>query len=447
MRSVSTFAVGLMVSAVAGLVAPRSVVDRPIVAHYMVGGLQTGDVRQDILDAKNIGLDGFALNFDQFAWWSNDTVNFMFDNADAIGGFSLFFSFDHGHGVLKSPMDYADYFKKYSTRSSYLKMRDPADNTNKPLLSTFGGEDFSNADWNNFKAKVGAVLVVPGFYQIYNPSTNFFGSRAALDGVFNWNSWPATQDGKVAVSAATDRTFQTSAKNANKLFMMGVSPVQYKHLDNNNNWYRRGEDNLENRFGQVLDLQPNMVQLQTWNDAGEGHYMGKLHADPLDARTKLLTDGYDHTGYWQVLQPFIAAWKRGDRTTANMYPSNGKAVQGTFWHHTLTVGGTCTNDAVAKSTDIAKAAEDAVSGVVLVPKGKTNLVAVVNVGTKQLNKMTLSPGYNKFKFTGLEKLVPGKVQLEVWDGSTMVGGGYGSIEVTNSKPLCNYQLQVVAVPS
>jgi hypothetical protein len=29
----------------------------------MVGGLQNGNVRQDILDGKNIGLDGFALNF------------------------------------------------------------------------------------------------------------------------------------------------------------------------------------------------------------------------------------------------------------------------------------------------------------------------------------------------------------------------------------------------
>ncbi|CAN9220293.1 unnamed protein product [Alternaria alternata] len=447
MRFDSTFAAGLMASAVAGRVTPRSVVDRPIVAHYMVGGLQNNDVRQDILDAKNIGLDGFALNFDQFAWWSNDTVTFMFDNAKDIGGFSLFFSFDHGHGVLKSPMDYADYFKSYSTHSSYLKMRDPSDNIDKPLMSTFGGEDFTDDDWNKFKGKVGNVLVVPGFSEIYNPSTSFFNSRTALDGVFNWNSWPATQDGKVTVSAATDRTFQTAADKANKLFMMGISPVQYKHLSNKDNWYRRGENNLENRFGQVLDLQPDMVQLQTWNDAGEGHYMGKLHPDPLDDRTKLLTDAYDHTGYWQILQPFIAAWKRGDRTTANMRPTNGKAVQGTFWHHTLTVGGTCYDDDVVKSGDIAKAAEDAVSGVVLVPEGKTNLVAVVNVGTKELNKTNLRPGFNKFKFTGLEKLIPGKVQLEVWDESTMVGGGYGSIEVTNSKPQCNYQFEVVGVPS
>ena len=129
----------------------------------------------------------------------------MFNNADDIGGFSLFFSFDHGHGVLKSPMDYADYFKGYSTRSSYLKMRDPSDNTDKPLLSTFGGEDFTDDDWNKFKGKVGNVLVVPGFSEIYNPSTSFFNSRTALDGVFNWNSWPATQDGKVTVSYFPDR--------------------------------------------------------------------------------------------------------------------------------------------------------------------------------------------------------------------------------------------------
>jgi hypothetical protein len=29
----------------------------------MVGGLQNHDIRSDILEAKAIGLDGFALNF------------------------------------------------------------------------------------------------------------------------------------------------------------------------------------------------------------------------------------------------------------------------------------------------------------------------------------------------------------------------------------------------
>jgi glucan endo-1,3-alpha-glucosidase len=35
------------------------------------------------------------------------------------------------------------------------------------------------------------------------------------------------------------------------------------------------------------------------------------------------------------------------------------------------------------------------------------------------------------------------VQLEVWDESTMIAGGYGSIEVTRQAALCNHQFQVV----
>ncbi|KAI4934393.1 hypothetical protein J4E85_002249 [Alternaria conjuncta] len=414
----------------------------------MVGQLDLDEVVQDIEEARELGLNGFALNFDQFASWSNQTVKYMFDHADYIGGFSLFFSMDHHPGLLGKPTNYAQYFNDHKGRPSYLLMTDPSDGKTKPVLSTFGGETISNDDWNKFKGKVGNVLVVPGFSEIYNPTTNFFNDRGAIDGVFNWNSWPATNEGKVAVSDATDRVFNDAANKAKKLFMMGISPYQWKHLDWKQNWYRRGEDNLENRFGQILSVQPDMVQLQTWNDAGEGHYMGHLHSTPLNENTTKVITGYDHTGYWQILKPFIAAWKQGDRTTANMYPTNGKPVQGTFWHHTLTVNGKCTNDEVPPSADIKKAAEDAVSGVLLVAKGQTNLIAVVNVGGKKLDQtQKLKPGFNKFKFTGLETLVPGKVQLEVWDGSTMVGGGYGSIEVTKSKPLCNYQFQVVAVPS
>lgn len=56
----------------------------------------------------------------------------------------------------------------------------------------------------------------------------------------------------------------------------------------------------------------------------------------------------------------------------------------------------------------------------------SNLVAIVKNGDKQLGELDLVEGYNKFKFGGLGT---GKVQVEVWDGSTMVGGGYAPIEV------------------
>jgi glucan endo-1,3-alpha-glucosidase len=171
--------------------------------------------------------------------------------------------------------------------------------------------------------------------------------------------------------------------------------------------------------------------------------MGNLWPEPLSTAPAIraYVDGYDHTGYQQILPSFIKAWKNGDKTTANMVPTNGKPIQGVFWHHTLTVGATC-NDPLGKPRDIDNA-EDAVSGAVLVAKGQTGLVAVVNNGDKELGKFELVEGYNKFKALGLGA---GKVQVEVWDGETMVGGGYGPMEVVTEASLCNYNFQVVGFP-
>lgn len=356
---------------------------------------------------------------DRFADWSNNTVKYLFKNAEELG-FGLFFSFDHAAGQLSDPNDYAGYVNEYKDNNSYYKYN------NKPLVSTFGGENVPDSQWSSFKSKVGDVLIIPGFYQV-DPSTTFT-NRKSIDGVFNWNSWLPSSAGKGIVSTTDDKIFQSKASGSSKLFMMGISPVQFKHLDETNNWYRRGEDNLEYRFGQALDLQPDMLEFQTWNDAGESHYMGNIWDEPMTTSPEIqaLVKGRDHTGYWQVLKAFIQAWKRGDKTTANMVPTNDKPVQGVFWHHTLTVDADCGSDPLKKSDDIKAAAEDAVSGIVLVAKGQKNLVVVVNVGSKELGKQTLVEGYNKFKFSGV---TPGKVQLEVWDGSTMIGGGYGKLEV------------------
>ena len=144
---------------------------------------------------------------------------------------------------------------------------------------------------------------------------------------------------------------------------MGCSPLQFKHMDSTNNWYRRGEANLENRFAEVLQLQPDMLEMQTWNDAGESHYMGNNWPENVDGAGNIpyYSDGFDHTGYWQILASFIQAWQRGDTSTANMYPTNGAAAQGTFWHHPLLVGADCSADPLPKPASIASTAEDIIT--------------------------------------------------------------------------------------
>ena len=149
------------------------------------------------------------------------------------------------------------------------------------------------------------------------------------------------------MSIDEDKVYQKATRKCGKLFMMGLSPLQFKHINDRDNWYRLGEGNLENRLGQVLDLQPDLLEIQSWNDAGEGHYMGNSWVEPIcDAKEICAyTQEYDHRGYWQVLPSFIQAWKRGDRTTANMFPTTpGMVAQGVFWHHTLLINGNCAPD-------------------------------------------------------------------------------------------------------
>lgn len=117
------------------------------------------------------------------------------------------------------------------------------------------------------------VYFVPAFQDV-TVTSDFFNQFPSLNGVMNWNSWPFSDQGDIIVPTTDDVTYLNAARAANKTFIMGVSPLQFKHMDGSDNWYRRGEENLEYRFGQVLQLQPDMVELQTWNDAGESHYMG-----------------------------------------------------------------------------------------------------------------------------------------------------------------------------
>jgi glucan endo-1,3-alpha-glucosidase len=358
-----------------------------------------------------------------------NTVKDMFDYADTKD-FKLFFSFDH-NGELVKPQNYENYLAEHVNRKSYFKV------DGRPLVSTFGGEKVTDEEWSRLKGVVDPVagkktLLIPGFFQGVSPA-NVFTTRSNIDGVFNWNSWQDTWQGKKPVSMVDDQAYMTKAHDSGRLFMMGISPLQYKNMNAKDNWYRRGEENLEIRLGQALSLQPDMLQFQSWNDAGESHYMGNLWNTPMNTSLEIqeLVNDRPHTAYWPIMKAFIKVWKNGETTTANMVPGNGKPVEGAFWHHTLTVDASCGTDKQPKSGDIKTAAEDVVTAILMVAKGQKNLKAVVNVGGAQLdNVKDLKEGYNALKFSGDNFKKGGKVQLEVWDGSTMVGGGYGAISVS-----------------
>ncbi|KAL5452950.1 hypothetical protein PMIN07_008180 [Paraphaeosphaeria minitans] len=403
----------------------------------MIGEIFDKHTKKDIQDAMDLGLDAFALNINSLKSWATDTVEHLFKNADDLG-FKLFFSFDFGPDNFGDPSEVVDYLKPFLSRPSYYA------HNGKQLVTTFGGEQFDDGKISQFKSNVGGnILFIPGLYN-GAASADIFSKNPSYDGVFGWNSWPSSFSGNVETTAETtdDAVWAQAISNSpGKLRIAGLSPINFKHYAGQN-WYRRGEQNLEVRMAALLKDQPDMIEIQTWNDAPESHYIGNIWDEPNTGNTEAQGwyKGFDHTGYQQVIKAFAKAWHTCE-SAENMVPTNGKSIQGAFWHHVLTVGGDCGADPKGKPDPLP--AEDSVSGVVLAAKGSAGLVAVVNNGEQELGKLTLTEGYNSFKF---DNLGAGKVQLEVWDGSTMVGGGYSNQTVQTSSNICNYNFQVVGFP-
>jgi len=72
---------------------------------------------------------------------------------------------------------------------------------------------------------------------------------------------------------------------------------------------------MPQRMAQVLQLQPDFVEVLTWNDAGECHYVGNFWQEQIAGTTEGdYSDGFDHKGWLHVLTPFIKAFKMGRET-------------------------------------------------------------------------------------------------------------------------------------
>jgi glucan endo-1,3-alpha-glucosidase len=92
---------------------------------------------------------------------------------------------------------------------------------------------------------------------------------------------------------------------------------------------------MPQRMAQVLQLQPDFVEVLTWNDAGECHYVGNFWQEQIAGTTEGdYSDGFDHKGWLHVLTPFIKAFKMGARDISPITPP-GSVPVGTFWYRTV----------------------------------------------------------------------------------------------------------------
>ncbi|OJT03884.1 Glucan endo-1,3-alpha-glucosidase agn1 [Trametes pubescens] len=338
--------------------------EKLVVAHYIVGltgGGGAGDFtldtwKQDIQLASKKGIDGFALNVGPDDY-TDAQVGYAYQAAEEVGGFKLFLSLDMaaicGSKDCNSP-DTAEYIRELTDRF----IGEPAQLIvdGKPLVSTFAGESctFGEADvftgWNKQFTQhpdiAGKIHFIPSFFIDIQQFHNF---KDVMDGDFNFNgAWRTdfttvsansiigSDSGTDNLTAAQQQTvvdyldsFMIDRWHTEQLalvedsahtYMTSIAPWFFTHFgadtynknfiyDCDNQLYaRRWETIISNRDS--VDI----VQLLTWNDFGESHYLGPIHGN-LPPGADAWTDGFDHTGFLEITSYFATWFKTGEQPT------------------------------------------------------------------------------------------------------------------------------------
>ncbi|KAK7756794.1 Glucan endo-1,3-alpha-glucosidase agn1 [Diatrype stigma] len=253
---------------------------KAVFAHFMVGNVAAfaqADWESDISLAQTAGIDGFALNIAAGDTTNDASLALAFSAADAKG-FKLFFSFDYAAWGAWDAGRVTDLINTYKGRGSYYKQG------SQPLVSTFEGTA-NSGDWASIRSNTGAFFM-PDYSSI---GASKAVATGVVDGLFSWEAWP---NGATDMTTTGDESYISAL--AGKPYMMPVSPWFYTNLPGyGKNWVWRGEGLWYDRWQQVMEIQPEFVEIITWNDYGESHYIGPLHENEFG----LFTSGYVTSPY------------------------------------------------------------------------------------------------------------------------------------------------------
>ncbi|KAB8274147.1 glycosyl hydrolase family 71-domain-containing protein [Aspergillus minisclerotigenes] len=283
--------------------APQGVPTPPgphnVFAHFIIGNAyyMTPDQWElDIVEAQKAHIDGFALNIAPQDHHTDRALQTAYDAAEKIGNFSLFISFDYLSGGPWPADRVITIVNSYKNRKAQFHYE------GKPLVSTFEG--VGNAgDWPNIKAATGC-LFIPCWTSM-GPA----GIRNVLndiDGAFSWDAWPVGAEDK---KVTNDLEWMKALSG--KPYMMPVAPWFYTNLPQwGKNWLWRGDDLWHYRWKQVIELQPPLVQILSWNDYGETHYIGPVYEAGVPEGASRYIANHPHDAWRTFLPHYIDGYRR-----------------------------------------------------------------------------------------------------------------------------------------
>lgn len=252
----------------------------------------------DIQLAKTAHIDGFALNIAPSDSFTDTALQKAYAAAESVGGFYLFLSFDYlsqGPWSAEQVISATNTYKNYPAQFVYK---------GRPFVSTFEGTN-NVLDWPGIIAGTGCFAV---------PSWTSLGpgglapALSYIDGMFSWDAWPEGASNMVTTS---DEQWINAL--GGKTYMMPVSPWFYTNLPQwDKNWLWRGDDLWHDRWQQIIEMQPPLVEIITWNDYGETHYIGPIHEQGIPEGAADYVAGNPHDAWRKLLPYYIDAYKSGN---------------------------------------------------------------------------------------------------------------------------------------
>ncbi|KKY24184.1 putative glycosyl hydrolase family 71 protein [Phaeomoniella chlamydospora] len=299
----------LLSVAAAIISAPHALAtDKYVYAHFIAGnaaGMTSDEWATDIAAAQKAGIDGFAMNIAPNDGNTDSVLETAYAAAETAG-FSLFLSFDYLSNGVWSADSVISKINQYKDSSAYFNYE------GSPLVSTFEGVD-NTGDWESIKSSTGCFFI-PDWASL---GVSDFTSQSSIDGAFVWDAWP---DGPSSMTTDNDESYMSAL--GGKPYMMAVSPWFYTNMpEYSKNWLWRGDTLWSDRWEQIIELQPAMVEILTWNDYGESHYIGPIHDSGIPSSVEYAS-GMPHDGWRSYLPYYIEAYKSNNATSTSTSTSN-----------------------------------------------------------------------------------------------------------------------------
>ncbi|KAJ5718656.1 alpha-1-3-glucanase/mutanase [Penicillium malachiteum] len=281
--------------------------NRLVFAHFMIG--ITSDrsspsaYDDDMQRAKSLGIDAFALNIGVDSY-TDQQLELAYESA-ANNGMKVFISFDFNWWNTGQASAIGQKIAQYGSKPAQLMV------DNKIFVSSFAGDGL-NVD--ALRSAAGRpIFFAPNFHPSYG--TNI----SPVDGLLNWMAWPNNGANKAPTSGANvsvadgDKVYINAL--GNKAYIAPVSPWFSTHfgpeVSYSKNWVFPSDLLWYNRWNDILALGPRFIEIVTWNDYGESHYIGPLKSPHTDDGASRWVNDMPHDGWLEISKPFIAAFKDG----------------------------------------------------------------------------------------------------------------------------------------